>query len=74
MLIVMHLVSHAEVLLGHVVGVSDGDTITVIDNIKQSQVIRLMGIDASEKAQAYGQKAKESLSNLVNSPDQRSGG
>jgi endonuclease YncB( thermonuclease family) len=58
-------VAHANVLLGHVVAVSDGDTITVIDDNKQRHVIRLMGIDAPEKAQAYGQKAKESLSDLV---------
>jgi endonuclease YncB( thermonuclease family) len=65
LLIYMHLVSQAEVLIGHVVGVSDGDTITVIDNNKQRHVIRLMGIDAPEKAQAFGQSSKESLSELV---------
>lgn len=64
-LIFLHLVSHADVLLGHVVGVSDGDTITVIDDTKQRHVIRLMGIDAPEKAQAFGQKAKQSLSDLI---------
>jgi endonuclease YncB( thermonuclease family) len=64
-LIAMHVVSHAEVLLGHVVGVSDGDTITVLDETKQRHVIRLMGIDAPEKAQAFGQSSKESLSELV---------
>ena len=58
-------VAHADVLLGHVVAVSDGDTITLLDANKQRHVIRLMGIDAPEKAQAYGQKAKESLSDLV---------
>ncbi len=65
LLIGLQLVAHANVLLGHVVAVSDGDTITVIDDNKQRHVIRLMGIDAPEKAQAYGQKAKESLSDLV---------
>lgn len=58
-------IAHAEVLFGRVVGVSDGDTITVLDDNKQRHVIRLMGIDAPEKAQAFGQKAKESLSELV---------
>lgn len=61
--------AHADVLLGHVVAVSDGDTITVLDDNKQRHVIRLMGIDAPEKAQAYGQKAKESLSDLVFNKD-----
>lgn len=65
LLIGLQLVAHANVLLGHVVAVSDGDTITVLDDNKQRHVIRLMGIDAPEKAQAYGQKAKESLSDLV---------
>ncbi len=65
LLIFLHLVSHADVLLGHVVGVSDGDTITVLDDTKQRHVIRLMGIDAPEKVQAFGQTAKQSLSDLV---------
>jgi len=65
LLIVLQWIAHADVLLGHVVSVSDGDTITVLDDSKQRHVIRLMGIDAPEKAQAYGQKAKESLSDLV---------
>lgn len=65
LLIGLQWVAHADVLLGHVVSVSDGDTITVLDDSKQRHVIRLMGIDAPEKAQAYGQKAKESLSDLV---------
>jgi endonuclease YncB( thermonuclease family) len=65
LLICLQWVAHADVLLGHVVAVSDGDTITVLDDTKQRHVIRLMGIDAPEKAQAYGQKAKESLSDLV---------
>ena len=61
--------AHSEVLVGHVVGVSDGDTITVLDDNKQRYVIRLMGIDAPEKAQAYGRRAKESLSDLVFNKD-----
>lgn len=64
-LIAMQLVAHADVLLGHVVGVSDGDTISVLDASKQQHKIRLMGIDAPEKAQAFGQKSKQSLSDLV---------
>lgn len=63
------VIAHAEVLHGHVVAVSDGDTITVLDDSKHRHVIRLMGIDAPEKAQAFGQKAKQSLSDLVNDRD-----
>ena len=65
LLICLHLVSHADMLLGHVVAVSDGDTITVLDDTKQRHAIRLMGIDAPEKAQAFGLRAKQSLSALV---------
>jgi endonuclease YncB( thermonuclease family) len=52
-------------LQGQVVGVSDGDTVTVLDANRMPNNVRLAGIDAPEKAQAYGQKAKESLSELV---------
>ncbi len=55
----------ANIIHGRVVGVSDGDTVTVIDVNKTQYKIRLAGIDAPEKAQAYGQKSKESLSELV---------
>ena len=65
LLICLHLVAQADVLIGHVVGVSDGDTITVLDDSKRRHVIRLMGIDAPEKKQAFGQTSKESLSELV---------
>ena len=49
---------------GKVVGVTDGDTITVLHN-GRSEKIRLNGIDCPEKAQAYGHKAKEAASVLV---------
>lgn len=55
----------ANIIHGRVVGVFDGDSVTVIDSKKTQFKIRLAGIDAPEKAQAYGQKAKESLSDLV---------
>jgi endonuclease YncB( thermonuclease family) len=55
----------AEVLSGLVVGVSDGDTIKVLDDGQHVHTIRLMGIDAPEKAQAFGQRSKHSLSDLI---------
>jgi len=61
----MHLLTHADVLFGRVVGVSDGDTITVLDESKTKFVIRLMGIDAPEKAQSFGQESKQSLTELI---------
>jgi len=56
---------NAETITGHVVGVADGDTITVLDADKVQHKIRLAGIDAPEKKQAFGNRAKESLSDLV---------
>lgn len=51
-----------------VVGVADGDTLTMLDNGRPVK-IRLANIDAPEKAQAYGQRAKQSLSDLCYGKD-----
>lgn len=48
-----------------VIGVSDGDTITVLDSNRVQHKIRVAGIDAPEKGQDFGSKAKEHLSDLV---------
>ena len=56
---------NAELLTGRVVGVSDGDTITVLDATKTQHKIGVAGIDAPEKKQPFGQVAKENLSRLV---------
>ena len=56
---------NAATLQGIVVGVADGDTITVLDSNNTQHKIRLQGIDAPEKAQAFGQKSKQSLHELV---------
>ncbi len=55
----------AETILGRVVGVSDGDTITVLDSQRRQHKIRLAGIDAPESKQAFGQVSKKHLSDLV---------
>ena len=55
----------AETITGRVVGVTDGDTLTLLDDSNQTHKIRLAGIDAPEKKQDFGQKAKASLSELV---------
>lgn len=57
--------SHAETYEGRVVGVSDGDSITVLDSTKRQHKVRLAGIDAPELRQAFGQASKRSLSALV---------
>lgn len=53
------------VVEGRVVGVTDGDTITVLDRARTEHVVRLGGIDAPERRQPYGNVAKEALSSLV---------
>lgn len=55
----------ASNLAGQVVGVSDGDTITVLDHDHQQHKVRLAGIDAPENGQPFGQRSKENLSRLV---------
>lgn len=50
---------------GLVIGVTDGDTITILDSEKQPHKIRLAGIDAPEKKQAFGKASKKHLSALV---------
>jgi endonuclease YncB( thermonuclease family) len=52
-------------LAGKVVGVSDGDTIVVLDAAHNEHRIRLAGIDAPEKRQAYGDSARRHLAALV---------
>lgn len=55
----------AELLYGRVVGVSDGDTITVLDSSNTQYKVRLSGIDAPEKKQPFGNVSKKSLSDLA---------
>lgn len=55
----------ADLISGRVVSVADGDTITVLDANKVQHKIRLAGIDAPEKSQAFGQRSRESLAELV---------
>ena len=44
---------------------SDGDTLIVLTPEKQPIKVRLAEIDAPEKSQAFGQRSKQSLSDLV---------
>ena len=65
LLFCLPLLANADTLIGKVVKVSDGDTITILDNSNQQHKIRFSGIDAPEKSQAFGQRSKQSLANLI---------
>lgn len=57
--------AQAETMQARVVGVSDGDTVTVLDGANKTHKVRLAGIDAPERAQPHGVRAKQALSELV---------
>jgi len=52
-------------ITGTVIGVSDGDTLTVLTSRLKEIKVRLAEIDAPEKRQAYGERSKQSLSALA---------
>ena len=54
-----------KTLAGKVVGIADGDTITVLDSASRQQRVRFQGIDAPESKQAFGQRSKQGLSAMV---------
>lgn len=56
---------NAATIEGRVVSVADGDTVTILDDTNTQHKIRLSGIDAPEKKQPFGQRSKQSLSDLV---------
>ena len=54
----------AEEFTARVVGVTDGDTLTVLHD-RRSATVRLLGVDAPEKRQAYGDRAKRFTADLA---------
>ena len=53
-----------DVIIGKVISVADGDTITVLINNSQYR-IRLFGIDAPERRQDFSNRAKQFVADLV---------
>jgi endonuclease YncB( thermonuclease family) len=62
----VHALSNTqEIITGKVIGVSDGDTITLLNEQREQIKVRLTGIDCPEKSQAFGNRAKKELSDKV---------
>lgn len=56
--------AYSETINGRVIAVADGDTLTILDVGNTQIKIRLAAIDAPEKNQAFGNRAKQELSDL----------
>jgi len=58
-------IARAETLDARVVGVTDGDTITVLDATKEQHKIRFAGIDAPERKQPFGTRSRQNLARYI---------
>lgn len=57
--------ANAEAIQGSIVEVSDGDTVTLLTAQKQQVKIRVQGIDAPERSQAFGNVARQAMAKAV---------
>jgi endonuclease YncB( thermonuclease family) len=57
--------AQAETIHGLIVGISDGDTVKVLTADRTEIKVRLAGIDAPEKRQAFGERSKANLSRMA---------
>ena len=64
-LVLLSLAAFADTLTGKVVKITDGDTIYVLDANYEQHKIRLAGIDAPERKQAYGLASRKHLASIV---------
>ncbi len=64
-LVSVSIAASADTLTGKVVKITDGDTIYVLDAKYQQHKIRLAGIDAPERKQAYGLASHKHLASIV---------
>ncbi|KAA2211448.1 thermonuclease family protein [Teichococcus oryzae] len=64
-LLLLSLPALAAELRGEVVGISDGDTLTLLTPDKRQVRVRLAEIDAPESRQPWGSRAQQALSALV---------
>ncbi len=65
LVLLLHASVLADVFSGKVVKITDGDTLYVLDATYQQHKIRLAGIDAPERKQAYGLASRKHLASIV---------
>ena len=65
LLLCFSLTAAADPLTGKVVKITDGDTLYVLDANYKQHKIRLAGIDAPERKQAYGLASRKHLLSIV---------
>ena len=63
--VIFPLLLSAQILKGKAVKITDGDTFTLLVDGHEQVKIRIDGIDAPEKGQAFGNRAKEQLSGMI---------
>ncbi|MCZ6680865.1 MAG: thermonuclease family protein [Candidatus Poribacteria bacterium] len=64
-LVFLSIAAPADTLTGKVVKITDGNTLYVLDANYQQHKIRLAGIDAPERKQAYGLASRKHLASIV---------
>ena len=64
-LLFLSIPASADFLTGKVVKITDGDTLYVLDANHKQHKIRLAGIDAPERKQAYGLASRKHLASIV---------
>lgn len=57
--------SVAQTLTGRVVGITDGDTFTLLTSDSKELKIRVADIDAPERSQPYRDRSRQALSGLI---------
>ncbi len=65
--IVIPCICFADQLVGKVIKVTDGDTLNILTLENEILKVRLSGIDAPEKDQAFGNRSKQALADIVHS-------